>query len=334
MMKVFSRGTRIAGAGVLLLTLGGCGGLAGSSEGDSAFGNEPIEYVIPYGPGGGTDPVGREFSRMLAEELGTRAVVTNMPGGDTAIGVGHIVNSTPDGHTIGLSSTGGAIIQPIINPDLAYASEDFEVLAKMTEAPNAILVGKDSPYETLDDLLEDARERPGEVRVGGPGTYISTGFAAVSLEEQADVEFTLVPFSGGAGEAALGAMSNEVDAVVVTAAAQLGLIESGDLKALAYTGSNAYADVLPGAVSLEDAGYDIPFPSDYMTLIPAGIPEEIRAELFAAAEAVTNSEEWAAWCEEQGYLATPLAETEVKEWFDDVVTSTEEVIATLEAREQ
>lgn len=96
-------------------------------------------------------------------------------------------------------------------------------------------------------------------------------------------------------------MGGKIEAMVATASGQLGLVESGDLKAMAYTGSG-YEEFLPGAVSFKDAGYDIPFTADYMTLAPAGLPDKVKEKLTTSARKVAESEEWAKWSKEQGNL--------------------------------
>lgn len=332
------------------LTLQACGASSGPGQGAPSASDETaasnggsatnypsrqMTYVVPYNPGGSTDPVGREFSRLLGEELGGDFVVQNLPGGDETIGVGSVLKASPDGHTMGLSSATGIIVQPLINKDLPYSGRDaYDPVVKMVEAPNAILVAADSPYQTLDDLIEDARKRPGKVRIGTTGRYTNNSFILVALEEQADVDFTIVPFSGGAGEAVLAALGGQVEAVVPTAAAQLGLIKSGELRALAHTGPTEYGKkFLPGAVALADAGYDVPFSSDYVTITAPGAPEDVRTRLREAAYKVASSEEWAAWCEEKGFLADPMTGDELDAWIEKITEASEKAIELVRAKE-
>lgn len=316
-----------------LAAVSACGGADSGSEAE--FPSRTMTYVVPYSPGGSTDPVGREYSRMLGEELGGDFVVENLPGGDETIGLTSVFGADPDGYTMGLSSATGIVVQPLLNDELTFSGpEDYTALVKMVEAPNAIFVAADSPFETLDDLLEAATERPGEIRVGTTGRYTNNSFAIVSLEEQADVDLTLVPFSGGAGEAVLAALGGQVEAVIPTAAAQLGFVESGELRALAHTGSQEYGEeFLPGSVSFDEAGYDIPFSSDYVTVTGADVPEDVADQVREAAFAVAQSDEWAQWCADQGFTADPMTGEELDEWIQQVTTASEQAIALTEANE-
>ncbi|MFD5225982.1 Bug family tripartite tricarboxylate transporter substrate binding protein [Microbacterium sp. NPDC058342] len=319
----------------LVLTACGSGGNAepGSEDAASSYPDGKLEYVIPYKPGGSTDPAGREFSRLLAEELGTSAVAENLPGGDETIGLASVIDAEPNGMRLGISSATGIVVQPMVNPDLTWKGiDDYTPVAKMLEAPNILVVGKDSPYETLDDLIADAKARPGEVRVGTTGRLTNNSFVIATLEKQADVELTIVPFSGGAGEAVLATMSGEVEAAVPTAAAQLGLVESGDLRVLAHTGDERYDDVAQGP-SFESLGFDVPYSSDYVTIAAPGLPDDVRTKLVAAALAVAKSDEWAAFCEKSGFVADPMADDELVAWIEKTTTASDEGIKLMDARE-
>lgn len=326
--------TVLAGLAASLLALTGCSLGSANAGGAEDYPNRALEYIVPFAPGGSTDPVGREFSRMLAEELGTNETVQNMPGGDQAIGVTAVLDAEADGHTMGLSSPSGIIVQPMLNDSLPYQdASDYTPIAKMVTGPYALLVAKDSPYKTLDDFIAAAKENPGKLRVGTTARMSDNSFALFSLEEQADIKTTMVPFPGGAGESVLAVMGGEIEGIFATASGQLGLVESGDLRALAHTGRAEYNRFLPGAISFEEEGYDIPFASEFMTVAPAGIPDDIREKLVGAAEKVVASEEWAEWCEKQGILPDPIVGDELDTWIKETTERSEKAIAMAEARE-
>lgn len=292
------------------LALTACGALGGgASEGE--FASDSIEYVVPYKPGGSSDPVAREFSRMLAEDLGTDATVFNKPGGDEAIGITEVVTAEPDGHTMGLASTSGLLAQPILNESLQYDGlEDVTPIVQMMDTPYVLFVAADSPYRTLEDFIAAAEENPGEMTVATANRMGGTAFTYYLLEQQADVDMTIIPSTGGSGESALSVMGGKVDAFLATGSGQLGLVEGGKLRALAYTGTE-YGDVLPDATSFEDAGYDIPFSADYLTVAPAGLPADVRDQLVASAEKIASSEAWVRWSEEQGNVPTAVVGEEL-----------------------
>ncbi|GAA1224571.1 Bug family tripartite tricarboxylate transporter substrate binding protein [Pseudonocardia alaniniphila] len=327
--------TRLAAvviAAVSVLVVSACGhsssaagdnpgtGAGGDAASAADFPSQDFEYVVPYNPGGSTDPVGREFSRLLADELGTRATVTNRPGGDETIGVASVLEAAPDGYTLGLTSASGIIVQPLVNDQLSYKEpSDFTSVVKMVEAPNALLVKGDGPFRTLDDFVRAAKEKPGQIRVGTTGRLTNNTFALLALEKQAGIDLNIVPFSGGAGEAVRATLGGQVEAAIPTAAAQLGLVQAGELRALAHTGDAAYNAFLPGAVPFSDAGFDVPFSSDYLTVAPKGLPPAVRGELVEAALTVAKSDDWAKWCKDNGYLADPMAGPELDAWIQGAI---------------
>lgn len=308
--------TSAAVAGMCLVTAS-CSALGLSSESSEKFPSKPIEYVVPYKPGGSSDPVAREFSRMMAEDLGTSATVFNKPGGDEAIGITEVVTAEPDGHTLGLASPAGLVAQPLINDSLQYGgAEDVTPIAQMINTPYVLFVAADSPYKTLDDLIADARKRPGKVRIGTANRLGGTGFTYFKLEDEAGVDLTEVPAAGGSGESALSVMGGEIEAFLATGSGQLGLVESGDLRALAYTGTE-YGDVLPDAVSFEDAGYDVPFTAAYLTVAPKDLPDGVREQLVKSAEKVATSDEWVTWAQEQGNVPTAVVGDDLEQALED-----------------
>ena len=331
------RRTRTVAVGALAATLllGGCSAL-GSQGGDAAdsYPTETLDYIIPFAPGGSTDPVGREFSRMLAEKLGTTATVENMPGGDQAIGVTAVLNAEADGYTMGLSSPSGIIVQPLLNKELTYQNaSDYTPVVKMVTGPYALLVAQDSPFQNLDELIEAAGDDPGAIRVGTTARMSDNSFAIFSLEEQADIELTVVPFPGGAGESVLAVLGGQIEAIIATASGQLGLVQSGDLRALAHTGTPSYDATLPGSVSFESAGFDIPFSSEFMTVAPAGLPDAVREKLIVAARSVAESPEWAAWCKTQGILPEAVSGPDLDQWIVDTTERSRAAIALAQSRE-
>lgn len=320
---------------VLGATLGVVGAAVACDDNDGEYPSGSVEYIIPYDPGGGADPVGRQFTEMLMEELGGSADILNVPGGDEAVGITQLANSDPDGYTLGLGTPAGFIAQPLINSDAQYSgTEDFTPIAKLSSSPHAIFVSADSDFETLEDLIDEASENPGEIRISSPSRMGAPAFGVYFLEDQADINVNLIATSGGAGEAALEVMSGRLDAFVANASAQLGLVESGDLRALAYTGDADYSEFLPDAVSYEEAGYDIPFVADYLTFAPADAPEEVESALVEAADSILTGDEWAQWNAEQGALADVATGEELDTYLEEIETNLQRGIELAESREE
>ncbi|MGJ9413700.1 Bug family tripartite tricarboxylate transporter substrate binding protein [Aeromicrobium sp. CF4.19] len=326
------RAVAVAAALSACAALTACSALGGQTP-TADYPAETIEFIVPYAPGGSADPVAREFSRQLAEEMGTSVNVFNKPGGDESIGISEVVAAESDGYTLGLASSPGLLAQPLVNDSLQYGGyEDVTPVVQMTDTPFVLLVPADSPYESVDDLVQDAKENPGEVRVGVANTIGNNGFAFNFLQEQAEVDMTMIPSAGGAGESALAAMGGEIEALIAAGSGQLGLVESGDLRALAYTGSS-YGDVLPDAVSFEEAGYDIPFSTDYVVFGPAGVSGDVRDKIVAAAEKVASGDEWVSWTEKQGDVPTAVVGDELTRYLTEQRERIKQAIETSDTSE-
>ena len=320
----------IGSAATLSLLLAACGNDNGDDGAD--FPTDAIDYIIPYDPGGGADPAGREFVEMLSDELGVNTDVNNVPGGDESLGIAQMAGSEADGYTLGMGTSGGFVAQPLANPDVEYEWQDMTPLARMSATPYGLFVAADSDYETLDDLIQAAQEDPGGVQISSPTGMGNPAFSIYLLEDQADIEVNLVTTAGGTGEAALEVMSGRIDAVIGNASGQLGLVEAGDLRALAYSGSADYSDFLPDAVSFESEGYDIPFTSDYMTFAPGGLSEDVEGTLREVSESIVTSDEWAEWSENQGALANVAVDDELDDYLQEITENVERGIELAESR--
>jgi putative tricarboxylic transport membrane protein len=294
----------------------GCGLLGANS--DTPYPAQDIEYLIPYNPGGGADPAGRQYAESLSEALDVNINVLNQPGADEAIGLTRLATADADGYTLGMGTSGGFLGQPIANPDVQYDGlGDFEPITQMTSTPYGLFVASDSEYETLDDLLNAARQNPGDITISAPVRMGSPALAIYYLEDQADVEVTLVTTSGGSGEAALEVMGGRIDAMVGNASGQVGLVESGDLRALGYSGTEDYSDHLPDTESFNEQGYDIPFVSDYMTMAPAGIPDETLQTLLESSAEIVESKDWQDWAHNQGAIPVGTSGDELRTYLEE-----------------
>lgn len=319
----------------IILATGLTFGLAACGNGEPGeYPDDNIDYIIPFGTGGSTDPIGREFTRMLGEELGTSFIVENMPGGDQTIGTAQLLSSEPDGYTLGLGTPAGLMVQPQINPDVPYTGiDDAQPIIKMMSGPYVLVVDENSEFDTLDDFLGAAAEEPGSLRVGTTARISDNSFALMLLEDEAGVETTMVPFTEGAGEAVLSLKAGDIDAAVVTAGGQKGMIDSGSLRPLAHTGPSEFNDVVGGATSMEEAGFDVPFASEFMTIAPAGLPDDVYETLVKAAESVGQSEEWLDWLENQALVPDVLVGDELDQFLADMEEANARALQLLEERD-
>ena len=261
-----------------------------------------ITFIVPYNPGGSTDPISRQFAGQLAKELNTPVNVENKPGGSATIGTGLVIRAKPDGYTIGLTSNSVLAYQPLVNKALAWKSPaDYQSIVKLVDLPAIITVKADSPFKTFEDLLNAARQNPGKVRIAVSGYRTAPDLVIQELNKVAKVRIATVPFTGGGAEALVALLGGRVEATSGYAPTVLPQVAAGNVRVLAVFSKDTYA-VFPKAESVVKAGYNVTLPADYSIVGPKGMPKEVLDKLVAASLKVANSKEFAEYAKKSGLI--------------------------------
>jgi tripartite-type tricarboxylate transporter receptor subunit TctC len=241
--------------------------------------NKPIRIVVPFGPGGGADIVGRIFGQALQEKLGQPVVIENKPGAAGTLGNEVVARADKDGYTIGVM-TAGQIIAAVMNKGLRYdTATAFEPISQVATASLIIVARPDFPASTTAELIAAAKANPGKVNVASPGFGATQHMSAELFRQTAGVEMQHVPFRTSP-EAITAVLGKQVDVLFDTVLAVLGQIQSGQLKAIAVTTKDRFPivpDVPAAAESGQLPGYDVA--TWYGFFGPRGIPPEIVAKL-------------------------------------------------------
>lgn len=238
-----------AAAAALLLTACGGGGDNGSGSGP---GPEPVDYptrdityVIPYGTGGSTDPIGRTYASLMEDLIDGTIIVENREGGSATIGTSAVVTAEPDGHTLGLSTNSALANQPITKPDLAYdGPDDYTPIIKLADLPTVLTVAADAPWQSIEEFVQHAKGNPGDIRVSVSGARTVPDLNVQELNRIADVEITTVPFTGGGAEALAALLGGQVEANAGYAPSVRGQVEAGELRVLGVFYDGVY-DAFP-----------------------------------------------------------------------------------------
>lgn len=197
---------------------------------EDAFPKHPIELVVPFAPGGGTDALARSFAEAAGKHMPVSIVVANKAGASGAVGWQEVINSKPDGYRLAVVTVELAILPHLgvakFNPD------DLQPIARLNADPSAITVRADAPWNTVEEFLAAARKDPGKVAVGNAGPGSIWHLAATALQDKTGVKFMHVPFQG-AGPAVLALLGGHIDAVAVSPAEVTSYVASGKLKMLA-----------------------------------------------------------------------------------------------------
>jgi tripartite-type tricarboxylate transporter receptor subunit TctC len=239
---------------------------------------QPIHMIVPFGPGGGSDIIGRILAEAMEARLGKPVVVENKPGAGGIIGNEIVAKATPDGTTLGIM-TAGQIIAAVNRKEMPYDNAALTPVAQVATAGLLIAARPDFPPNTLKELIALAKAQPGKVLFASPGFTATQHFAGELLKQVARVDILDVSFRSSP-EAINAVLGKHADFLIETISAIIGQIQSGGMKALAVTGKDrfpAVPDVPSAAESGVLPGYDVT--TWYGVFGPPGMPPPVVAKL-------------------------------------------------------
>lgn len=237
---------RTALANTLVIAVGGWISPVASAQSWPA---KPLRLVVPFPPGGATDSVARLIAEALAPRLEQAVTVDNRPGGASMIGVAAVVKASADGYTLLVSGASSFTIVPALRSNLSFdVTQDLAPIALVTYAPLVVVTAVDKPYQSLADVLAQARAKPRSLNYSTYGPGSQPHLAAELLADAAGVELVDVPYKGSA-DALIGLMRGDVDIGVETISAARAQIKAGKLRALAVTNTRR-STFLPQVSSL------------------------------------------------------------------------------------
>jgi tripartite-type tricarboxylate transporter receptor subunit TctC len=239
----------------------------------------PIRLIVPFGPGGGADIIGRIIGQALQERLGQPVVIDNRPGAAGTLGNEAVARADKDGYTLGIM-TAGQIIAAVMNKSLRYdALGSFDPVAQVATAGLIIVTRPDFPANDVKGLIAAAKANPGKISFASPGFGATQHFTGELFRQTAGVNILHVPFRTSP-EAISAVLGKQVDVLFDTISAVLGQVQSGQLKALAVTGKDRFPAVPDVPAAIESGllpGYDVT--TWYGIFGPHGIPPGVIAKL-------------------------------------------------------
>ena len=243
----------------------------------------PVEFVIPFAPGGPTDTAIRIIQPQLAANLGAAVVLVNKPGGGGAVGMDGVAKARPDGYTLAATVRSTLTILPATQPDVTYKIADFAVIGSYAIDSGVILVKAGAPWKTLEAFVEYARKNPGTVTYGSAGLGTNSYFNMELLQQAYGLTLSHVPFNGS-GPVKNAILGGHVPIGAAALSAVLSVIRSGDIVALA-TSASKRVPAIPGTPTMTEKGQPDASLSTWMELYaPARTPKAIVDRLAAALE--------------------------------------------------
>ncbi|WP_309132935.1 tripartite tricarboxylate transporter substrate binding protein [Brevibacterium sp.] len=298
-MKHTRLATAISGISVLGLTLTACG--SGEPESAGAFPSEPIQVIVGFAAGGGTDLGARQLMPLVEKELGDGAEiqVVNEPGAGGWVAWEHVLSEDPDGYTLTYMNTPN-LQSGYINPELGREKsiDDFTFLANQVTDPGAISIRNDEDrFTDLKSLIEYAKTH--ELTTTSTGVGSDDHISALQLNKELGTKFKIV-HTEGASEGMSSFLGGHVDVLFNNVGEAFQPNDQGELKTVGVLAEER-SEFLPDVPTVEESGFGPVHGSSSRGVgAPAGMPDDIKTKLSDAFRAAIESEEHKKVMDEQG----------------------------------
>ncbi len=267
--------------------LAGAAGLAlapGLAMAQGDYPSRPVQMVVAFPPGGQADIVARPVSAALERVWRQPVPVVNRGGAGGAIGNASVARAQPDGYTLLMALSSLAMLPEadrLNGRTPSYTVDQFAPIALITADPTVLVVRADAPWRTLEDLIEDARRRPGAITYSSAGNYSTLHVAMAMFAGAAGINMLHVPFQGG-GPAMTALLSGTVQALSSGPGPALSQVRDGKLRALAQWGARR-APGFETVPTFQEKGFaDVEFYIWAGVFAPAATPAPIQERLRAA----------------------------------------------------
>ena len=262
---------------------------------NAAYPEKPINLIVAYSPGGGTDLIARAIAPYLEKYLGggARMVIVHRPGAGGEIGFAAIANAPADGYTIGFVNTPPLITVPIERSAQFGGPQRFDLLGNVIDDPCNFSVHSDAPFRNLKELAEFAKANPGKVTVGSSGIGSDDHLVMLMFERAAGVKMTHVPFKGAA-DVRTALLSKQITVGAINIGEAVQSIKGGAPMRNIGQFAPKRANLAPDLATAREQGYDIELSSLRGMAAPRGLPPEIRERLVKAVAAAAADPEFQA----------------------------------------
>ncbi len=278
----------VAAVALLFVTTGISPSLAQTNT--QTWPTRPVHIVLPWAPGGITDIIARVLAPKLADRFGQPFIVDNKPGAAGNIGADFVAAATPDGYTLLLTNPGAFSTNQFLYRSLNYKPEQFVGICLIAVYPNALMVHKDQPFRSANDVIAYAKDHPNTLNSGSSGVGSSGHLSTEMFKSITGTQVTNI-FYRGAASSKLDLASGRIQMVIDNIPSYLGEINAGEIRMLAV-GTKQRLPNYPNVPTLDEAG--VPgFESTvwYALAAPRGTPQEIVNSLNKAVNDALGLEE-------------------------------------------
>ena len=247
---------------------------------------KPVEIVVPWPPGGGSDSLGRAIAEATKPHLSQPTLVVNKPGASGTIGFAYTTAGAPEGYKIVLL-TPEVLLAPLMGIGRGSA-EDFLPIARFTDDALSVTVRADAPWNTVEEFLAYAKQNPGKVTISTAGNGTMHHVGAAALTQATGIGFVVVPYQGTA-PALMGLLSGDVVATTAAYAELSQYVASGKMKTLAVMSSRRL-DTLPNVPTMKERGHDLQYSTWRGIAVAKATPQPVVDQWRGIAKDVSQSQ--------------------------------------------
>lgn len=288
---------------------------------------QAVRWIVPYPAGGGADVVARHITHALEKPLGQPFIVENRPGGGTIIGASAIAQAEPNGYVIGTADSGTLAFNPSLYAKLPYRADSFTYIGGLAKFPLMLAVRADSPFKSLDDIIQAARKAPGTLSASSAGAGSPHHLALELFQQRAKVKVLHVPYKGAA-PAIQDLLGGQIDLMFVDLAAGLPNIKAGKLRVLGVAMPERL-QALPAVPTMAELGIANFTAYAWQGVVgPAGLPDAVVKKLSAELQATLAQPAVTQQLTEMGVIPMPMSSADFQAYAAQERAAWESVIKT------
>jgi tripartite-type tricarboxylate transporter receptor subunit TctC len=259
---------------------------------------KPIEIVVGFAPGGGSDQAARIIAAAAQESFAVPLVVTNKPGAAGVLAAQQVSRSKPDGYTL-LVAGGSETTSVPAHREVPYdPSKDFTSVIRLTNNPFFLIVTANSPLKTIDDVIAAAKARPGQVSLANTGLGGLSHSIGVMIERASGVTLKHVPYQGGS-PAIQALIAGQIEVAIGATEEIEGQMQANTIRILAGTGAERSSHY-PDVPTLKEGGFDVVCTNMKGLVGPAGLPANVVKYLHDHFHQAMDRDVWRKFAERVG----------------------------------
>lgn len=268
----------------VLKTVGAVAGAAAlpAAVGQTNYPSRPVTLVVPFPPGGSVDVAARGFADTFSKALGASVVINNRPGAGGLIGAEYVARAAPDGYTLLWASTSTLGIAPAIMANPPYDPQAaFQPISRLVVGPLVFVVNAELPVNNLSEFIALAKEKPGTLNFGSPGTGSIVHLGLEYFKQRAGIDIVHVPYQGN-GPALTDLAAGLIHILLSNVGGAMSFAEGGKVKVLAVT-TPERTQLMPDLPTVAEAGLNDFEIREWSGLVgPAGMPKDMVDKLSTA----------------------------------------------------